>query len=217
MAGSDGRDGRPPTTLSGVPRTQLFGASLRARRMQFFVGNAPIRRNTWALNVNISPTDSGQRTRRLAEIDAQIAVVCHVGGSLWNWEGAGKDFPAAWKEFVGQNKVSHEAICRLSILIGAPPLPESETWTVEEGQLLIASTDGVAITEAAFAFFDFGPKAQVSSDRDRRLSARGDRPAVASGAPLRQKSPVWWEHHAMGAVTRGGKEGPNHDVPASGG
>ncbi|KAK1838104.1 hypothetical protein CCHR01_19274, partial [Colletotrichum chrysophilum] len=127
---------------------------------QFCVGNAPIRRNTWALNVNISRTDSGQRTRRLAEIDAQIAAVCHVGGSSWNCEGAGKDFPAAWKEFVGQNKVSHEAICRLLILVGAPPLPESETWTVEEGQLLIASTDGVAITEAAFAFFDFGPKAQ---------------------------------------------------------
>ncbi|KAH0423700.1 hypothetical protein CcaCcLH18_11996 [Colletotrichum camelliae] len=133
---------------------------------QSFVGNAPIRRNTWALNVNISPTDSGQHTRRLAGIDAQIAVVCRVGGSSWNWEGAGKDFPAAWKEFVGQNKVSHEAICRLSILVGAPPLPESETWTVEEGQLLIASTDGVAITEAAFAFFDFGPKAQISSNRD---------------------------------------------------
>ncbi|KAE9567460.1 hypothetical protein CGMCC3_g16440 [Colletotrichum fructicola] len=43
---------------------------------QSFVGNAPIRRNTWALNVNISPTDSGQHTRRLAGIDAQIAVVC---------------------------------------------------------------------------------------------------------------------------------------------
>ncbi|KAK0369927.1 hypothetical protein CLIM01_12718 [Colletotrichum limetticola] len=53
--------------------------------------------------------------------------------SSWNWEGAGKDFPAAWKEFVGQNKVSHEAICRLSILVGAPPLPEPEMWSVEEG------------------------------------------------------------------------------------
>ncbi|KAI3530212.1 hypothetical protein CABS02_14594 [Colletotrichum abscissum] len=154
-----------PATL----RRDLLPTSAHGQ-WQFFVGNAPIRRNTWALNVNISPTDSGQRTRRLAEIDAQIAVVCHVGGSSWNWEGAGKDFPAAWKEFVGQNKVSHEAICRLSILVGAPPLPEPETWTVEEGQLLIASTDGDAITEAAFAFFDFGPKAQVSSDRDRRLS-----------------------------------------------
>ncbi|OHE91725.1 hypothetical protein CORC01_12952 [Colletotrichum orchidophilum] len=130
----------------------------------------PQSQNTRGLDVEIVPTTHARhRTKWLAEIDAEIAVVCNVDGNPWNWEGAGKDFPAAWRGFVAHNKVSQEAIDRLSVHAVAPPPSKEEAWVVKEGQLRMASVDANAVSQVAVAF-DFRHEAQDSTHQDPRLS-----------------------------------------------
>ncbi|KAK0370945.1 hypothetical protein CLIM01_11697 [Colletotrichum limetticola] len=162
-----------PATLRRVllPTSKHQPTNSACAPRRFFVGDVVASRNTWGLNVETVPTTyTRHRTNWLAEIDAEITLVCNVGGNLWNWEGASKDFPAAWRNFVAQIKVSQEAIRRISVLGMAPPPREKKAWVVKEGQLRIASTDAHAVSEAALAFNNFKLEAEGSTHQDTRLS-----------------------------------------------
>ncbi|KAK1503865.1 uncharacterized protein CCOS01_16940 [Colletotrichum costaricense] len=161
-----------PAALSRVLQpTSKHGATNSAGApRQFCVGNAIASQNTWGLDVEIVPTTHARhRTKWLAEIDAEIAVVCNVDGNPWKWEGAGKDFPAAWRGFVADNKVSQEAIDRLSVHVVAPPPSKEEARVVKDGQLWMASIDANAVSQVAVAF-GFRHEAQDSTHQEPRLS-----------------------------------------------
>ncbi|KAK1713411.1 uncharacterized protein BDZ83DRAFT_756783 [Colletotrichum acutatum] len=161
-----------PAALSRVLQpTSKHGATNSAGApRQLCVGNAIASQNTWGLDVEIVPTTHARhRTKWLAEIDAEIAVVCNVDGNPWKWEGAGKDFPAAWRGFVADNKVSQEAIDRLSVHAVAPPPSKEEARVIKDGQLWMASIDANAVSQVAVAF-GFRHEAQDSTHQEPRLS-----------------------------------------------
>ncbi|KAH0423704.1 hypothetical protein CcaCcLH18_12000 [Colletotrichum camelliae] len=132
--------------------------------------NATVTRNTMVLDVRIVPAPgAGRRTTLPVKADAPLIVVCAVDGIPWRWEGCRKDFSAAWNNFVVENAVSDDSICKLSVSVVSPP----QGRTAVEGQVQIMSADALAASEAGLAFRSFRLGAQGQEQSDVEIIRKG--------------------------------------------